>query len=598
MIASPYLGRQNSAYRLTSSLSSTFEVEEVLDYLWVLPKLPEKEKVDSIVNNLGLPESIAKILINRGIDDIQKVKAFFRPAISQLHDPYLMSDMEKAVNRVLLAIEKKEKILLYGDCDVDGTCSVAILYLFLKEMGVTPLYYVPNRFRYDSGITIKAIENFKNENVSLMITVDCGITANEPIEYANSINIDTIICDHHIPGETLPNAYAILNPMKQNCPYPFKHLCGCGVAFKLIEAISKKIKKPTLPYPYLQFVAIATMADIVPLIDENRVMVYYGLELLNQAPRSGIKALLQVTGLSSKKISSSQIVFIIAPRINAVGRLGDASRAVNLLICDEYNKALHLAEILEKENATRSKIDHETFREAEELIDKIMDLEQDIPIILHESEWHPGVIDIVASRIAEKYCRPTIMMTTIDGIVKGSARSIDGFDIYEAIKKCEDKVLQFGGHKYAAGLSIEIDKIDEFREAFNEIATQILEKKELKPQIIIDAEIEFSNITNYFREVIQKFLPYGPSNMRPLFLSRNVKVVAIYKMNGGDRIRMKLRQGNTFVEAIGFNLSSRQSEISNPDQLIDIVFTVDELDKNYGYQPVQLKLRDFKSSIQ
>ena len=464
-------------------------------------------------------------------------------------------------------------------------------------MGLTPIFYVPNRFRYDSGITVKAIEGFKDENISLMVTVDCGISAVAPIEYANSIKIDTIVCDHHIPSDTLPDAHAILNPLKPNCSYPFKHLCGCGVVFKLIEAVSKRLNKPTISYPYLQFVAVATMADIVALSGENRVMVYYGLELINQAPRAGLKALLDVTGLGSKKITSSQIVFILAPRINAVGRLGDAGRAVNLLICDEYKKAYKFAEVLEQENATRSKIDHETFREAEVLVDKIMDLEQDIPIILHEAEWHPGVIDIVASRLAEKYCRPAIMMTTINGIAKGSARSVDGFDIFEAIKKCEDKVLQFGGHKYAAGLSLEVDRIDEFREAFNEIATQILKKKELKPQLLIDAEIHLDEITNYFRETLQKFIPYGPSNMRPVFIVKNVEVVGLFKMGGGDRIKMRLKQGNIFIEAIGFNLSEKQSEIDKAEKRIDIIFSVEELDKNYSRQPIQLKLRDFKASL-
>jgi single-stranded-DNA-specific exonuclease len=568
-----------------------------LEYLWILPKSPEKEKVDNLVKSLGIPEAIARILVNRSIDDNIKAKAFFRPAISQLHDPFLMDGMDKSVERILKAIQNKEKILIFGDCDVDGTCSIAILYLFLKEMGITPFFYVPNRFRYDSGITVKAVEGFKDENISLMITVDCGINAVAPIEYANSINIDTIICDHHIPAEVLPNAFAILNPLKPSCSYPFKHLCGCGVVFKLIEAITKKLNKPTISYPFLQFVAIATMADIVPLNGENRVMVYLGLELINQAPRAGLKALLEVTGLGNKKITSSQIVFILAPRINAVGRLGDAGRAVNLLICDEYKRAFKLAEVLEQENATRSKIDHDTFREAEDLIDKIMDLEQDIPIILHEAEWHPGVIDIVASRLAEKYCRPTIMMTTINGVAKGSARSVDGFDIFEAIKKCEDKVLQFGGHKYAAGLSVEVERIDEFREAFNEIATKILEKKELRPQILIDAEIGFSEITNFFRETLQKFIPYGPSNMRPVFIVKNVEVIGLFKIGGNDRIKMKLRHGNIFIEAIGFNLSEKQAEIDKAAKHIDIIFSVEELDKNYNRQPIQLKLRDFKASL-
>ena len=563
-----------------------------MEYLWVLPKPPKQDLVDNIVKSLGIPEVIAHVLVNRNIDDINKTKAFFRPAISQLHDPFLMSDMDKAVNRLIVAIEKKEDILILGDCDVDGTCSIVILYLFLKEMGITPKYYIPNRFRYDSGVTINAIESYKD--ISLMVMVDCGITAVEQVKYANSQNIDTIICDHHIPAEVLPDAYAILNPLKLDCTYPFKHLCGCGVVFKLIEAITKRLNKPTASYPYLQFVAVATMADIVPLTDENRVIVYYGLELINEAPRTGLKALFDITGLGAKKISSSQIVFIVAPRINAVGRLGDASRAVSLLICDDHKKANKLADILEQENTTRSKIDHATFREAENLVNKIMDLEQDIPIILYESEWHPGVIDIVASRIAEKYCRPTIMMTTVNGVVKGSARSVDGFDIFEVIKQCEDKLLQFGGHKYAAGLSLEVEKINEFREAFNEIAAQILNKKELKPQLLIDAEIRLEDITNYFRETLQKFTPYGPSNMRPVFIVKDVEVISYSKTNNGERIKMKVKQGNIVHEVIGFNFLDKHNEIDKMGKHLDIVFAVDELDKSHGKIPTQLKLRDFK----
>jgi single-stranded-DNA-specific exonuclease len=324
------------------------------------------------------------------------------------------------------------------------------------------------------------------------------------------------------------------------------------------------------------------------------VIVYYGLELINEAPRVGLKALLKVTGLGAKKISSSQIVFIVAPRINAVGRLGDAGRAVSLLLCDDHKKANKLAEILEQENATRSKIDHATFREAENLINKIMDLEQDIPIILYESEWHPGVIDIVASRIAEKYCRPTIMMTTVNGVVKGSARSVDGFDIFEVIKQCEDKLLQFGGHKYAAGLSLEIEKIGEFRAAFNEIASQILHKKELKPQLFIDAEVRLGNITNYFRETLQKFAPYGPSNMRPIFIVKDVEVISYSKINNGERIKMKVKQENIVCEAIGFNFLDKHNEIDKMGKHLDIVFSVDELDKNHSKNPIQLKLRDFR----
>jgi single-stranded-DNA-specific exonuclease len=569
----------------------------IVEYSWTLSQFPDEKTVNEISKNLGISISIAKILTQRGFDTPEKVKAFFKPAIGQLHDPFIMDGMDIAIDRLLLAIEKKENILVFGDYDVDGTNSLALFYLFFREIGTLTRYFVPDRLKEGYGLTNAFIDRFKSEGISLIVTVDCGTTSIEPIRYAKSLGIDTIVCDHHTPGDSLPDAVAILNPLKKGCNYPFKYLCGCGVAFKLIDGIAKRIKKPTLSLPYLQFVAIATMADIVPLVDENRVMVHYGLELLNEVPRAGIQALIEVAGLSSKKMNSSQIVFILAPRINAVGRLGDATRAVELMICDNLMKAIELAKVLEEENKTRSKIDRDIFLEAQELVKKILEVEPDIPIILHEAEWHPGVIGIVASRLAEKYCRPAIMMTTIDGVAKGSARSVEGFDIYEVLKKCEDKILQFGGHKYAAGLAVEIDRLDEFREAFNEIAKKILSNRELKPQIIIDSQIDFSEITLKFRDTLQNFAPYGPQNMRPLFLTKRVEIIGLHRFSTGDKFKLRLRQDSVIFEAVCFNLSDKLTEIEKETHFVDIVFSIEESDRaGYDKLPIQLKIRDIKAN--
>jgi single-stranded-DNA-specific exonuclease len=567
-------------------------------YTWSIAPIKNIELVDEITRKLNIPQIIARILVDRGIETVEKAKAFFKPAVGQLYDPFLMDGMEAAVNRTLSAVKNREKILIYGDYDVDGTNSIAMLYLFFLEIGIKVDFYVPDRLREGYGITKLTIDKFDTEGINLIITVDCGITSVEEVEYAKTKNIDVIICDHHTPGDKIPDAVAVINPMKENCHYPFKYLCGCGVAYKLLDAIARTINKPNISYPYLQFVAVSTMADIVPLVDENRVLTHFGLEILNEAPRAGFQALMEITGLGAKKISSSQVVFVLAPRINAVGRLGDATRAVELLICDDLAKAFTLAKVLEEENKTRSKLDRDIFQEAQELVEKILEVEPDIPIILHESEWHPGVIGIVASRLAEKYCRPTIMMTTIDGVAKGSARSVDGFDVYEALKKCEDKILQFGGHKYAAGLAVEINKLDEFREAFNEIAKKVLANKELKPQIKIDSMIEFSDISLKFREFVQNFSPYGPSNMRPLFQANDIEIIGVHRIGTMDKLRLKLKQKNNILDAICFNLSDKINEAEKYDNKIDIVFSIEEVDKlNSDKIPVQLKIRDLKPNI-
>ncbi|MBI3189522.1 MAG: single-stranded-DNA-specific exonuclease RecJ, partial [Ignavibacteriales bacterium] len=443
------------------------------EYRW-LQSSAEPVTIEQLTKEINVPESLARVLINRGITTYAQAREFFRPKIEDLHDPFLMDGMEAAVQRVLKAVENQERVLIFGDYDVDGTNATSMITLFLRELGLVTNYHIPDRIVEGYGISKLGIDKAHQQSVTLLIAVDCGITAIQQVEYARTLGIEVIICDHHEPIEQLPNAVAVLDPLKPLCKYPFKYLCGAGVAFKLIQAISKRRGNESESYSYLDFVTLATAADIVPLVGENRILTKIGLTQLNENPRVGIRALIETSGTQLGKINTGQIVFVLAPRINAVGRMGDATRAVNLLTSTDPAEAIQIARVLEEENRNRRKLDEETFIQAQTLAEQIHNVVQDPVIVLHHNEWHPGVIGIVASRLVEKYYRPTIMLTTVDGVAKGSARSIVGFDIYRALKKVEHKLVQFGGHKYAAGLIVALDKVDEFRVAFTEAVNELL----------------------------------------------------------------------------------------------------------------------------
>jgi len=545
-------------------------------YRWTISKITDENQAINLAKEINVPTTIAKILISRGITTYNQAKEFFRPQISNLHNPLLLEGIPQAVERIIKAIETKERILIFGDYDVDGTASAAMLHLYLNQVGVQNLIHIPNRIQEGYGISTLGIDKGKAFGASLIIAIDCGITAIEQVEYARSLGMDVIICDHHEPGEKLPNAYAVLDPLIPNSKYPFKHLCGCGVGFKLLQAIEKKRGKEKIVDSFIDFVTLATTADIVPLIGENRVLTKIGLNQINSNPRPGIRALAEISGIELGKISTGQIVFVLAPRINAVGRMGDAQRAVQLLTSQDQETASQLAQILEEENRNRRKIDEDTFLKAQELVENYIDVESDPAIVLHHEEWHPGVIGIVASRLVEKYYRPTIMMTTVDGVAKGSARSIVGFDIYQALKLVEDKLLQFGGHKYAAGLAIELNRIDEFREAFNEAVNKLLPEEIRTPEIKIDAEISLGELKPRFLKILREFAPYGPSNMRPVFLARNVEAVSSPKIVGKDHLRFRVRQDKYTLDAIGFGLGSLIDDVRNNGKNLDLVFSVDE----------------------
>jgi len=509
-----------------------------------------------------------------------------------------MNGMENAAKRVIRALTENHPICIYGDYDVDGTCATALLYMFLQKLGANVDFYIPRRLNEGYGLSKEGIDAIKSSyNAKLLITVDCGITAIEETDYANQLGMDVIICDHHQPKDELPNALAVLDPLKPQCQYPFDYLSGAGVAFKLAQGVAEKIGKREMPLKYLDLVALAAAADIVPLIDENRILVKEGLDKINTNPRPGILALIESSSLQTGNLNSGQIVFTIAPRINAVGRLGDARRAVELLISESIDEARTMAKVLESENYERRKIDVDTFDNALQLVENSVDFDNELAIVLHQEEWHPGVIGIVASRLVEKYYRPTIMLTTIDGIAKGSARSITNFNIYEALQKCEDMLIHFGGHQAAAGLAVELDKLQEFKDKFNQIVKESINEDDLLPEVLIDTKIKFSDITPKFLRILDQFAPFGPENMRPVFLTENVELSNTARIVGNNHIMASFKQKNSdkVFDAIGFNMREYLDLFLKKNTSVDIVYTIDKTVRDSRTYP-QLRLKDLRLS--
>lgn len=566
--------------------------------IWKIKEVEDTFTIKTLSDSLNITESLAKLLVQRGIRTFFQAKNFFRPSLDSLYDPFLMDGMDAATKRVINAITSNQLIYIYGDYDVDGTCATSLLYLFLKELNANVEFYIPKRLEEGYGISKEGLELIKSKNASLVIAVDCGITAVDEAKYSKELNLDLIICDHHQPKDEIPDAIAVLDPIKPGCNYPYKYLSGAGVAFKLAQGISERIGKRDLPLKYLDLVALAGAADIVPLTGENRILVKQGLDIINSAPRPGIEALIKSAGTQKGKLTSGQIVFTLAPRINAVGRLGDARRAVELLITEDYDKAIELANVLEAENYQRRKIDVDTFDYANSLVENCLDLKKELAIILHQEEWHPGVIGIVASRLVEKYYRPTIMLTTVDGVAKGSARSINNFNIYEALKKCEDVLLHYGGHQAAAGLAIELDKLEEFRLRFNQIVRESLSEEDLIPEIEIDTEVKFSEITPKFIRIIDQFAPFGPGNMRPVFLTKGVNLVNTPRVVGNNHLvaSFKHKSNQKVIDAIGFNLGEYLDLLKeNKNSEFDIVYVIDKIEKEDRTFP-QLNIRDLRIS--
>jgi len=561
---------------------------------WIIRECPDRDLIMQVMKQLNIPRVAAIALINLGIQDEENARRFFKPEWDDLYDPFLMKDMDKAVSRILEAVEKREKIFIYGDYDVDGITSVSLLYLFFISLGLEVHFYIPDRLKEGYGLSEHGIHQAVSVGATLLISVDCGITGIEEVDLAVERGIDVIISDHHEPGTVLPRAAAIIDPKRADCAYPFKELAGVGVAYKLIQAISRSLQLPEDTHQeFIDLVALGSAADIVPLINENRILVKKGLEKINQQDRLGLKALMEISGLSRKKIGTGQLVFLIAPRINAVGRLGNAERAVRLLISDSEPGAREIAQILEMENRNRKNIDEETFLQALELMESQCDVENDRAVVLAKEGWHSGVIGIVASRIAERVHRPTIMIAVEDGVGKGSARSIAGFDIYSAIKECESYLLGFGGHKYAAGLTIETDKIDSFASGFKQLAQSMIKKEDLIQRIWVDQEVDLPEITDSTVQILNSFAPFGPQNMRPVFLTRNVQVVGTPRVVGKNHLKFRVRQGDRIFEAIGFNLGAFFYRLTPGENNLDLVYVVEENNWN-GQNKVQLRVKDLR----
>lgn len=542
-----------------------------------------------------LPELMLRLLYMRGITNYDKLVKFFKPIKDKLYDPLLLKDCDIAADRILKTINEKEKILILGDYDVDGTCGVSMFYLFLKHFNLDSVVYIPDRIKEGYGVSKHAINKAVEENIKLIVTIDCGITAVEQADYAKTQGCEMIVCDHHQPPDSIPDALAVLDPLRRDCNYPYKHLCGTGVAFKLIQAVCNKLSEKDFAYTLLDFVSIATSSDIVPITDENRILVSEGFELIKTKPRPAIKTLLDTANVKNDKINTSMLVYMVAPRINAVGRLGDAKRAVELLTSENPEELDELASILEAENDNRREIDKGITDDAFKSFEEIINPENYFSIILHNDDWHPGVIGIVAARLVEKYHLPSIVLTTVNGIAKGSARSIDGFNIYDALKKCEEYLIQFGGHYHAAGLEIEPENIEKFKKAFNEIASREFMQKHPVPLIEVDMEIGLNDITPKLSKLLTFFEPYGPGNLPPTFITKNVKIVGEprwYDKSNTHLFKVKDEETNKVLDAVFFGSNDYRNEIVT-GQECDICYTIEKSNWN-NIETTKLKIRDLK----
>lgn len=554
----------------------------------------DKQKTDILQKKLGINRALCKILVQRHIDTFEKAKDYFRPQLSQLHDAFLMKDMQKAVNRILRARDNKEKVLIFGDYDVDGTTSVACMYRFFKKIYPENLidFYIPNRYREGYGISKRGIDYAKENGFSLIISVDCGIKSMDLVAYAHQLNIDFIICDHHLPDEVLPPAVAILNPKQKECNYPFKELCGCGVAFKLITALAQQLGLPESEYLcYLDLVVTAIGADIVPITGENRILAYYGLKKLNSDPVAGLKALMQLSGIH-KEFSINKVVFIIAPRVNAAGRMDDATKAVKLFIEDDYSKALEYAGMLSTDNTDRKDADTAITEEALSMIANDVEMATRKTTVLFQSHWHKGVVGIVASRLIEKYHRPTVVLTGSGSIVGGSARSVPGFNLYEAIHSCREHLIGYGGHFAAAGMTMNSDNIIAFSKKFEEIVSSTIDPYSLIPELCVDTEISFKDITKGFFNIINQMEPYGPDNLRPLFMTKNVCDTRWSKVVKEQHVRFVVKNQNITLTGIGFNLAEKFPIVAS-GKPFDILYTIDENEWN-DEKNLQMKVIDIR----
>ncbi len=583
-----------------------------MEYRWKIKEKADNDTVDNLSASLGISKVLTNLLVQRGISTFEEARAFFRPSVESLHDPFLMQDMDKAVDRILQAISNNENIMIYGDYDVDGTTAVALVYTFLKNVYKKIEFYIPDRYAEGYGISYKGIDTAFEHNVRLIIALDCGIKAIAKVDYAAEKGIDFIIGDHHRPGEVIPAAVAVLDPKREDCPYPFKELSGAGVGFKLTQALAQKLNiEEEKVFSSLDLLAVSIAADIVPITGENRIFAFYGLKQINESPRHGILSILQSSGMEAKKvrgkaksifdreITINDLVFAVGPRINAAGRIKDATDSVRLLISSNSDYASKLGGEINVLNSTRRDLDKQITQEATDMIDQDESLKQRKTTVLYQPHWHKGVIGIVASRLLENYYKPTIILTFSDGMITGSARSIKGFDIYDAIDSCSHLLEHFGGHTYAAGLALKPENLEAFSTAFETYAQEHLSEEQMTPEIEIDEELFFSDINSKFFRILKQFAPFGPGNMPPLFMSQKVIDTGFARVVGknGDQKHLKFEvvhkdHSGSPLKAIAFNFGHYLEDLEN-GQSFSICYHIEE-NSWQGNTSLQLRVKDMK----
>ncbi|MBN1388133.1 MAG: single-stranded-DNA-specific exonuclease RecJ [Bacteroidales bacterium] len=562
---------------------------------WIIKEQGDNVVVKQLMNSLDVPQPLANLMVQRGITSYDEANSFFRPVLENLHDPFLMKDMNIAVDRISSAIYKNEKILIYGDYDVDGTTSVALMYSFFRNIYQNIDFYIPDRYTEGYGISCKGIDYAHENNCKLMITLDCGIKAVDKIKYASSLGLDVIICDHHLPGDRVPAATAVLDPKQEGCNYPYKDLSGCGVGFKLIQAYSRVNGTPFKNLiQYLDLVAISIASDIVPLTGENRILAHFGLIQLNENPRMGIAKIIKESEIR-KKITIEDIIFKIGPRINAAGRMESGNKAVELMVSEDGMLAEEMSREIDNCNRDRRSVDRNITTEALRMISADPRHVNARTTVLYNPQWHKGVIGIVASRLIETYYRPTVILTESNGFATGSARSVAGYDLYQAIESCSDLLENFGGHMYAAGLTMKKENVPIFIERFEEAVTQTITEEQLVPQVIIDMELDFADITETFYSILEQFQPYGPENLAPVFMTWKVYDTGMGRVVGssGEHLKLELCRestGTASIPAIAFGQGNKLPLIRG-GRPVDICYSV-EMNEFKGTRNLQLNIRD------
>jgi len=564
-----------------------------MDKRWLLRDIPAPEQIEQLSKAININSYLSSILIQRGIADFESAKLFFRPSLEHLHDPFLMKGMEKAVSRLKQAIDREEKILIYGDYDVDGTTSVALVYSYLRNFYPHCKIYIPDRYAEGYGVSLAGVEWAEQNHCTLIIALDCGIKSSELVNIALLKGIDFIICDHHLPDDSIPQAVAVLDPKQSDCPYPYKELSGCGLGFKFMQAFAQRFRDEKEVYSFLDLVAVSIASDIVPITGENRILANFGLKKLNEDPRPGLKALKDIAGLRNE-LDVSGIVFTLGPRINAAGRVAHGSAAVELLIAETEEEANLMAEKVNLKNEVRKQFDSDITEEAIAMIEGDATLRSAKSTVLFKNTWHKGVIGIVAARCVEKYYRPTVILTESNNKITGSARSVNGFDLYGAILECSDLLEKFGGHKYAAGLTLDINNLELFQQKFEQVVSSTITEEMLTPVIDVDMPLHFDMITPKFITVLKQMAPFGPENQRPVFEASGLYVFNSLSSFKDRHVRFLVAQhkNESVFQAVGFDLADRYDRLAKGD-MFKMVFTIEENTFN-GTTSIQLRIKDIK----